>query len=76
MMKVAGSRNGDYKIKQSIGQGNIYKHVNPVINGADYHQENSGLGADYVDTHYPVDGCRTMDSPVQRQEHQKTEGNA
>ena len=76
MVKVARSSYGNEKIKQSISQRNIYKHVNPVINGADYHQENSSLGADYVDTHYPVDGCWSMDSPVQRQEHQKTEGNA
>jgi len=64
MVKVARSSDCNDKIKQGIGQGNIHKHVNPVVDGADYHQENGGLGADYVDTHDPVNCCRTMDSPV------------
>ena len=48
----------------TIKLSNIHKHVNPVVNGTDYHQQNSGLGADNVDTHDPVNGCRAMDSPV------------
>ena len=76
MVKVARSSYGNEKIKQSISQRNIYKHVNPVINGADYHQENGGLGADHVNTHDPVYGSRAMDSPMQSQKHQKTERNS
>ena len=76
MMKITGSSDGNDEVKQGISQGNINEHVHPVVDGADYHQENSGLGADHIDTHDPVNGCRAMDSPVQSQEHQKTEGNA
>jgi len=76
MVKVAGSSDGDYKIKQGIGQGNINKHIHPVVNGAYYHEENGSLGAYHIDPHYPVNSSRTMDSPMQCQKNQKTEGNA
>ena len=76
MVKVARSSYGNEKIKQSISQRNIYKHVNPVINGADYHQENSSLGADYVDTHDPVNCRWAMNNPVQCEKHQKAERDA
>jgi hypothetical protein len=76
MVKVAGSSDGDYKIQQGVRQGNINKHIHPVINCADNHQENGGLGAYHIDTHNPVNGCRALDSPVQSQKNQKTEGNA
>ena len=76
MLKITGSSDGNDEVKQGISQGNVHKHVNPVVDGADYQQENGGFGADHVDTHDPVNGCRTMDSPVQCQEHQKADGAA
>jgi hypothetical protein len=76
MLQIAGSRDGNDKVKQGISQGNVHKHVDPVVNGADYHQENGGLGPDHVHAHDSVNGSWTMDSPVQRQKHQKTEGNS
>ena len=71
MLKIAGSRYGNEKVEQGIGQGNIHKHVYPVVNCADYNQQDCGLGADHINTHDPVNGCRTMDRSVQRKQHQK-----
>ena len=76
MLEVAGSPNCDDKIQQGIGQGNINKHINPMIKGTDQHQEYRGFGADDVDAHDPVYGRRPMDSPMQSKQHQETERNS
>jgi len=76
MLKVAGSGDGNYKVKQGIGQGNIHKHIHPMVDGADYYQQDRGLGADYVDTHDPVNCRWAMNNPVQCEKHQKAERDA
>lgn len=76
MLEVAGSPDGDDKIQQGISQGNINKHVNPMIKGSDQHQQDRGFGADDVDAHDPVYGCRSVDSPMQSEQHQETERNS
>ena len=76
MMKITGSSDGNDEVKQGIGQGNINEHVHPVLDGADYHQENGGLGTDHVNAHDPVNGSRAMDRSVQCQKHQKAKNNA